>query len=318
MRLAYKKVGFTLAFAEKVNFAIPPSFVLRSVIGSQLHHLCCVSPNTRCAECMVSQSCAYGFAFESIVPKDNQVLAGRDRISHPVILETEQFDGLMADTLSFYLIFLGAALKYLPYFYFALKNGGKSGLLKERYRFTVSDVRDGGRSLLLNEDTLDTRIEADLWEYKPEPAEPGESPEPGGIRKNLMLRFMSPLRFKTGGRYAGTLSAADFALSLHRRARTLCSQYGFNDFPVSGAEGAPEYRFSRGWDITENGLAWRDYTHYSARQKQPMLLGGLTGYVALSGVFTPYEYALLRFAEIFHAGKNTNFGLGKIDIWEKG
>jgi CRISPR/Cas system endoribonuclease Cas6 (RAMP superfamily) len=62
---------------------------------------------------------------------------------------------------------------------------------------------------------------------------------------------------------------------------------------------------------------WREYTHYSARQKQPMRLGGVTGTMLLSGVFSPYEYALLRFGEIFHAGKNTNFGLGKFAIWEK-
>jgi hypothetical protein len=269
---------------------------------------------------MFSQSCAYGFAFESIIPKDNQVLKGRDRISHPVIIETEQFDGVTTDSLVFSLIFLGAALTYLPYFYTALKNGGKSGLLKERYRFIITDVRDGNRSLLLHEDALDVRFETGLWEYKPEYSESGDPPEIGGLRKNLMLRFMSPLRFKTSGRYTGVFGAADFALCLHRRAQTLCSQYGFNDFPASGTEdgGTSGYRFSRGWDITENSLVWRDYTHYSTRQRQPMRLGGLTGYLRLSGVFTPYEYALLRFAEIFHAGKNTNFGLGKIDMWEKG
>jgi hypothetical protein len=317
MRLSYKKLGFALAFDEKVNFVMPPAFVLRSVIGSQLHHLCCVAPNTPCAECMFSQSCAYGFAFESIVPKDNQVLNGRDRISHPVIIETEQFDGITTDSLVCYLIFLGAAVKYLPYFYYALKNGGKSGLLKERHRFAITDVRDGSRSLLLKEDALDTRFETDLWEYAPAHSEPGEPRETEGIRKHLMLQLMSPLRFKTGGRYTGSFTAGDFALSLHRRAQTLCSQYGFNDFSAAGTEAASGYRFSRGWDIAEKGLAWRDYTHYSARQRQPMLLGGLAGYMKLSGVFTPYEYALLRFAEIFHAGKNANFGLGKIDIWEK-
>jgi hypothetical protein len=34
--------------------------------------------------------------------------------------------------------------------------------------------------------------------------------------------------------------------------------------------------------------------------------------------FSLYEYALLRFRGIFHVDKNTNVGLGKRDIWEKG
>jgi CRISPR/Cas system endoribonuclease Cas6 (RAMP superfamily) len=48
-----------------------------------------------------------------------------------------------------------------------------------------------------------------------------------------------------------------------------------------------------------------------------MKLGGVSGNFTLSGAFTGYERALLRFAELFHAGKNTNFGLGKIGVWEK-
>jgi hypothetical protein len=311
MKLSFKKVSFTLAFTEKVTFTVPPAFVLRSVIGSQLRRLCCVSRHSACSECMFSQSCAYGFAFESIVPKNNRVLKGRDRISHPVLLETEQFSDVTADSLRFSMIFLGGAVKYLPYFYYALKNSGKSGILKERFRFTLRDLRDGSRSLLITEDTLDTRFEPEVWEYAPESAA-------GTTQKNLMIRIISPLRFKVGGRYTDRFGAGDFALCLHRRAQTLCSQYGINEVFAAGTEDDPAYRFSKGWDIAESRLVWRDYTHYSARQKQPMRLGGVTGTMLLSGEFSPYEYALLRFAEIFHAGKNTNFGLGKIDLWEKG
>jgi hypothetical protein len=303
MTLSFKKIEFTLSFTGRVKFPMPPAFVLRSVIGSQLRRLCCVSGGSVCSGCPFSQSCAYGFAFESIVPKDNQVLTGRDRISHPVLMETEQFDTVNADTLSFHLIFLGAALNYLPYFYYALKNCGKSGILKERFPFTVTGVRDGGRSLLINEEAIDTGLKPDLWKYDPENS--------GAVRRRLMLQIRSPLRFKAGGRYTGSFSAGDFALCLHRRAQTLCSQYGANDSPE-------DYRFTGGWGITERDLVWRDYTHYSARQRKAMRMGGLSGIMELAGEFSPYEYALLRFAEIFHAGKNTNFGLGKIEVWEKG
>jgi hypothetical protein len=312
MKLPFKKLSFTLSFAEKINVTVPPLFVLRSVIGSRLRGLCCVSGNTACGECMFSRSCAYGFAFESVVPKNNRVLKGRDRISQPVIMETEPFGGITGNSLVFSMIFLGAAIKYFPWFYQALRDSGKSGILKERILFTVREVRDANRSLLINEDTLDTGFEPEQWEYEPEPSVPGR-------KKDLMIRIASPLRFKADGRYTGRFSAGAFALCLHRRAQTLCSQYGSND-SAAGAEGngSGEYRFSGGWDISESSLVWRDYTHYSARQKQPMRLGGLTGTMVLSGEFSPYEYALLRFAEIFHAGKNTNFGLGKIDLWERG
>jgi len=46
-------------------------------------------------------------------------------------------------------------------------------------------------------------------------------------------------------------------------------------------------------------------------------MSGLIGDFTLSGDFSSYERALLRFAELFHGGKNTNFGLGKMKVQEK-
>ena len=126
-----------------------------------------------------------------------------------------------------------------------------------------------------------------------------------------MLECASPLRFKARGHYTSAFTPEDFAFCLHRRTLTLCSQYG------GISTGTEDYRFSGGWELAGSGLAWRDLPHYSARQKEAMRLGGVSGSMVLSGTFSPYEYALLRFAEIFHAGKNTNFGLGRLILWEK-
>jgi hypothetical protein len=251
---------------------------------------------------MFHATCVYGLVFESIVPKDNAVVSGRDRISHPIIVETDKFTERAVDSLILTLIFLGPVIRYLPYFFYALKKGGEAGILKPRIPYVVSDVSGDGRSLLINQETIDTQFEPDSWEYDPA--------SNGGLCKNLLVQLDAPLRFKINGHYADQFSAAEFALCLHRRMQTLCSQYGSND-----SDGG--YRFSEGWAIKENMLAWSDFTHYSARQNKVMQLGGVSGSMVLSGNFTSYEYASLKFAEIFHAGKNTNFGLGKLSIWVK-
>lgn len=49
-----------------------------------------------------------------------------------------------------------------------------------------------------------------------------------------------------------------------------------------------------------------------------MELGGIVGSFKIEGTFTEFERDLLRMNKIAGAGKNTNFGLGQIDFWEKG
>jgi CRISPR/Cas system endoribonuclease Cas6 (RAMP superfamily) len=304
MKLLYKKIGFTLSFAKTLVSPVPLAFVFRSIIGSHLHRMCCIAPNTVCGNCMFSPSCIYGSIFESVIPKDNQVLLGRNRISHPIIIETKPFMETDANTLTIYLVFIGSSIASLPYFYTALKKGGESGILKQRAPFGITDVFSGEKSLLVNNETIDTSFEPDVWEY--------DIDDKHMVRGDILVQILSPLRFKVGGCYSSRLIAEDFAHCLHRRTQTLCSQYGNNDFP-----GDIGYQFREKWALTENSLTWKDFTHYSTRQKGAMKLGGICGFFTLSGEFSAYEQAILRFAEIFHAGKNTNFGLGQISIWGK-
>jgi hypothetical protein len=63
----------------------------------------------------------------------------------------------------------------------------------------------------------------------------------------------------------------------------------------------------------ENHLAWTDWRRYSRRQKKDMRLGGMTGsavYEGNLGEFMPFA----EFCETVHAGKNTGFGLGKMNL----
>jgi len=304
MNLSYKKIKFFITLSKKARFSVPVPFLFRSVIGSQLRRMCCIARNNVCAGCMFNATCIYGLTFESIVPKSNDVLSGRDRISHPVIIGAEDFTAEERDSLVLEITFLGQAVPYLPYYYYALKKAGESGILRERLQYQISDVveffnTDKERSLLIDELHINTRIEPELWEYNSDGLTENT--------KNYKITLLSPLRFKAGGCYAKRIVEVEFAGCLHRRAQVLCRQYGHNDF-------TGEYRYLGNWKVSEQNLRWRDFPHYSARQRRDMRFGGLTGDFILSGEFSSYERGLLRFAELFHGGKNTNFGLGKMNI----
>jgi hypothetical protein len=308
MHLTYKKIGFAITLAKKVNFITPIPFLFRSIIGYQLRKMCCITHNAVCSDCMFNVSCIYGLTFESIVPKNNTVMTGRDRISHPIILDADNFAGEALDSLLLNLVLLGSTIPYFPYFYHALKKGGESGITKERVPYQVNDIveyLDTGkeRSLMIDENNIETQLEGEKWECRQE----AETI----IEKCVMITLLTPLRFKAQGQYANRLVETELAGCLHRRTQVLCSQYGQNDH--SG-----EYKFAGGWTVAEQNLKWQDFVHYSARQKKAMQLGGLVGNFVLSGKFTPYELGFLQFAEKFHAGKNTNFGLGKIKVSEYG
>ena len=252
---------------------------------------------------MFHASCVYASLFESIIPKDNEILTGRDRISHPYIIDVENFNQGPTAFLTLTCILLHPVVSYIPYLFYALKKGGEAGILRRRIPYRIDGILDGDRPLLVDEDHMNMSIESDLWECPPPEHSSGETRE-----QALMVQALSPLRFKVMGRYTHRFDAAALTACLHRRMQTLCSQYGGNDT-------AGEYRFSEGFRVAENRLEWKDYTHYSARQKKAMRLGGAMGTLEVEGKFSEYETALFRFAEIFHAGKNTNFGLGKLKLF---
>ena len=306
MHLSYKKIGFKIILEKEVNFSVPVPFLFRSVIGFQLRKMCCIARNAVCADCMFNVSCIYGITFESIVPKDNAAITGRDRISHPIIIDSDIFAGTTANSLLVSIIFLGTSIPYFPYFYHALVKAGEAGIARERVPYQVKDIVEISetgkeRSLLMDGQKIDTRIKPERWECR---AETGAEAE-----KNVKVTLLSPLRFKGQDKYVYKPAEAHLAMCLHRRMQLLCSHYGH--YHYSGG-----YKFSGGWTIIQQDLEWRNFVHYSVRQKKPVRLGGLLGSLTLAGTFSPYEYGFLRFAELFHGGKYTNFGLGKMRVEE--
>ena len=301
MFLNYKKFDFTLHFDKAIHFSVPPAFIIRSVLGYQLKKLCCISQKTLCQDCHFLENCAYGSLFETILEKDNDVLTGRNRASHPYTIQTSQNPQDKVDTIQFRLVLFGEYIRYFPYIYVALQNAGKEGLLKTRIPFTITSVLSANKTILLDEHTLDSNLKASTWNLNNEIDAIYEG--------ELLVQLLTPLRFKVNGKYTDAFEAKDFFATLERRMVTLCSLYG-------SSEDACSERLLT-YTIQGRNIKWKDLRHYSARQKKAMKLGGCIGDFSLSGTFSKRDISLLEFGELFQVGKNTNFGLGEIKIWNK-
>lgn len=302
MTLSYLPVKFLLRFASHPVSDVPPLFVLRSVLGKQLHAMSCISHGSKCFECEYNRTCAYAFLFETILAPDNGIVPGRDRASHPfAFTQGSMFVKDGTSEYDFTMTLLGKAVDYLPYVYAAFVRAGKSGLFKARTSFELADVNVDGRSILIDTGRLDTSIHSKTWTYNESCSE---------RNGEVLVEVKSPLRFKYEGKYGEDFSENQFFACLYRRMRTLCLLYGeANDMPTMTE--------SMHLKMSERSLRWKESEHYSARQKRGMTLGGVVGTLKLQGSFSTLEQNLLGFGKIFSAGKNTNFGLGQIDFWAK-
>jgi hypothetical protein len=307
MQIAYQQIQIRLHFAEPLVFDIPPLFAVRSVLGWQLHTMCCIAQGNKCPDCLYNRTCAYVFLFETILDRNNTVQNGRDRASHPFVLSlpVPPTEAAESDTLDFCLTLAGRAVEYLPYIYAALVRAGTCGLFKSRTPFTVCDMQTGGQHIIIEENRLRTDILPDQWKTDIQKSAPVQT-------GRITVRLVSPLRFKTEGKYSSDFTADSFFRCLERRMFTMCGLYGTVDEAEQQGPADNRDRFS-GMTITGRDLTWKDSVHYSSRQKRAMELGGAVGAFTLTGTYTPYMSALLDFARIFGAGKNTNFGLGQME-----
>lgn len=296
--LPYLPVTFKIRFNKDIvnSSSLYSIFVLRSVLGYNLKSISCIAHQKECIECEYNRTCAYAFIFETILSKDNNIQPGTNRAAHPFVLY--DYTGS-----SFSIILFGDAIKYLPYVYAAFYKAGQKGLFKERIPFEIEDINVDDESLLIDEERIKTDIQPLIWNFARK--------EDIKYSKEVFVELKTPLRFKVLGHYSKDFSAKDFMQCIYRRMKTLCFLYGtFTEIPQYKNEDIQ-------LEITEKKIRWSDSTHYSARQKTAMELGGVCGNFKMKGEFSEFEMALIDFAKKFSAGKNPNFGLGRIDYWER-
>ena len=308
--MLYGKYHF---FCTLESEAVLPSYkgsTFRGVFGMALRMVVCALRRQECRECLLNERCLYALVFETPTATIRQ---GYSRIAappHPFVIEPPPSTETLfpkGSSFDFSFLLFGEANKNLPYFIYAFEQMGRMGMGKriqgQRGQFVLDRVEKSGQMIYSSYDRkLRNRDSFDNLTLE-EPKTPCRCP------LQLKLTLDTPLRLKFENRLKAELPFHVLARAMLRRVSSLMNFYG---------EGEPSLdyrglvRQAEQVRTVHSELRWFDWRRYSGRQEEEMLMGGITGSITYEGNLGPY-LPLLDFCAEVHLGKQTSFGLGKID-----
>lgn len=299
--LQFLPLSFSIRFNKQVEHPVPPMFVIRSLIGANLREISCIARKKTCSECEHNMTCIFASVFDTIHDKKNPIYQGRERAPHPFIISSNSWNMDSSNKLEFTILLFGNAVEYAPYVYGAIERGQHKGFGRNRVQYKIESLHSRNISLLDSDGNLHFQNKYLVWKSS------GNYRKETRTEAKVLIKLLSPLRFKHQGAFQDVISTQSLFACFHRRMSIICALYGsFHEPPNLDS------RISK----TSDSTFWKDYVHFSSRQRQKMMLGGVMGEIVLEGMFSDYEIDLLSFCELFHAGKNTSFGFGKISVWK--
>lgn len=292
------KAEFQLKAEENMLLPSNKSSMFRGGFGHIFKHFNCANKLAKtCSSCPLKETCIYNYIFED---KTN-IFSIR-----PYIIETQFNDKRFfarGETITFNLILLGKAVKYLPHFIFAFIELGKIGITSKKYKYSLHKVIDSENNIIFKDGNIlsQPKIIGNTDFDKPSP-----------LTNKIILDFSTPLRLTLFGDLVTQLTFDVFIQALIRRIKSF-------KFDHCLAKETDNYEAllekTEEVTISNNSLKWKDWTRYSNRQHTSMEFGGLIGSITLEGNLKPF-LPLLTIGEYIHVGKNCTFGNGKYQIKE--
>ena len=309
---AIPHLPLTLILRAQAPARLPPfkGSMLRGAFGHALRRtVCSMGPEQPCESCRLRRACVNTRIFETFVEgTPPPLLRGLPTSPRPYVFEPGdgRRDFAPGDPLQFGLLLIGQAAELQAYALLAVERMAQAGLGSNRAPFALDRVEarapDGASVLLFAEGRP-------LGPAAVPPSLPSTEGLPGS---RATVHLHTPLRLKMQGGLAETVDFRDLTFAMVRRVLELAW------FHVPGAGESIDWNFRPLLHLAEAvacapRLAWHDWERYSNRQQTKMTLGGLVGTLEIEGDLAPFA-PLLRAAEILHVGKNTTFGLGKIEV----
>lgn len=297
---------YTLEFQVEQPVRLPDfaGSALRGAFGHALKRATCVTREPACSPCLLYRTCPYPAIFETPPPLEpaRRIFSS---IPSPFVVEPPAWgarDYASGESLSFSLVLIGPALKQLPLILLAWQRALARGIGPGEGTARLLRVGVEGSAASVYDPTQ--------GQVRSHPQ--GMRAAPASVDNHVVqLQFATPLRLQRDGHVLGVqkLAPRDLLTALVRRIAYLCEfQLGCPleaDFSGLHAQSAL---------VTgDKQLRWHDWTRYSARQKQPMTLGGAVGSWTLHGDLAPFM-PFLHLGQWLHVGKNASFGLGSYRI----
>ncbi|MEA1915141.1 MAG: CRISPR system precrRNA processing endoribonuclease RAMP protein Cas6 [Campylobacterota bacterium] len=256
----------------------PPYFIgsqLRGALGYALKKVTCINPSFQCEGCFAISNCLYYEFYEE------------KNIFHKYRFDFEL--GKEYYDFSFYLF--GDAVQKLPYvvsaFHMMLT---QNGLGKDRIKYKNFDMFINDEACMINNQL---KLPQDFV----------KKVNIDKISQNISIKFITPLRIKKENKFirGENLELKDIINSIYQRQMKLLG-YEHKKFPyeIKG-------------EVINRNLNYKELTRLSNRQKTTMNLGGIMGKMEIKDL-NKECYEVLKIGELLAVGKQTVFGLGKIQI----
>ena len=283
----------------------------RGVFGHALKQVVCALKRQTCETCLLKEKCVYALVFETeavdSLPANSRMAAS----PHPFVIEPPldtRTDYPAGADFDFTLLLFGEVNRLLPYFIYAFDRMGKIGIGKKmegrRGRFALNEVYHNGeciysganQTLQMNGSLPDLTLQ--------------EADDARNDPKQLQVSLITPLRLKFQNRFNRELPFHVLIRASLRRISALFTAY-------DGGEPQLDYtgmvRRAEKVKIIDSDLNWFDWQRYSGRQDQKMLMGGMVGTVTYEGDLCEF-LPLMDAAAKVHLGKQTSFGLGRVEV----
>lgn len=299
----WRVVRLRFQFQARSCIRFPPfsGSMLRGVFGRALRSVSCLTKAKSCNGCLLRANCPYSRIFE---PQLSECIDSSKYSAVPpgYVFEPSSWGAEIlnaGDVFFFDLVLFGNVIDLVPLVIYSLQRGLGRGIGHgDAALVAVYQIKDEELKEIYAEGSEEVqKFESTISLTKT-------------FNSSCAARLLTPLRVQREGKIINSseLTAFDFFSALLRRIDLICRTHGK---PIELPYDALLEETAR-VKMTKN-LEFRDWIRYSSRQKNKMNLPGLVGEIRFNNL-SESLFRCLELAEFFHLGKNTAFGLGRVEI----
>jgi CRISPR-associated endoribonuclease Cas6 len=257
----------------------PPYFIgsqIRGALGYALKKVVCINPSFQCVECFAKNNCLYYDFYE----KKNEY--HKYRLDFELDKEYYDFSIYLFDSSANDIAYIVSA------FYTMLTD---IGFGRENKTYTDFDIYVNDiKCLIDNKITIPKEF---IKEFVCE-----------DFCSDVKIKLTTPLRIKKDNKFARyDIDLLSILSSINRRYYDLIEK----DYQ--------RLKIDNAFDIKQKDIEYKQLIRKSNRQKTKMNMDGIVGTIQVHNI-DERSYQLLKLGELIGVGKQTVFGLGKIEIEE--
>ncbi len=312
--MLYSKYTIVCSFRENGTLSSFKGSALRGAFGTALKRAVCTTNKRDCTQCILNKSCLFTKIFFSI---DAENKNSPSQIKPYIIEPPKDVQQVYnkGDVFSFKLILLGTHYEMLPFLVYAFELMGGAGIGR-------SQERERGHTVFSIDEIIACHDEEHASIYDTQKQQLLQIPQPQSLQyaipeestsnSKILLTLETPLRFKADNRFANTLPFEQLCRLMMRRVSSLYACFDEQELQLDYKKLLEQ---AQNVCTVHTDIQWQDYDRYSSRQQQALKLGGIVGTVLYEGQLGPFA-TLLDLATLLHLGKQTSFGLGKVNFSE--